>query len=211
MAFIHLRVTANAVTVLMIFVGIIANLLLSFQAYFVGIVFCYLSFLLDKCDGELARFYGGVSRLGIYLDEIYHFLINSSIFLAIGYSDSQHNVLSCYEGALVAYLYTLARCEYKIIYTLAVKTGLGNEKEEYPQHSKWLTQLSYALKMPLHEDITLYMIFLAYLAGRFDLFLHFYAAIIVCILFIEVMTSIKGGLGRRLDSLASRTRRHDNA
>jgi phosphatidylglycerophosphate synthase len=48
-----------------------------------GFVLLYLSFLLDKVDGELARLRGTESARGIFLDRMHHRLVEPCLFLAV--------------------------------------------------------------------------------------------------------------------------------
>jgi phosphatidylglycerophosphate synthase len=48
-----------------------------------GFLAIYLSFLLDKSDGEIARFKHLHSLRGIYLDELYHTLVPISMLIAV--------------------------------------------------------------------------------------------------------------------------------
>ncbi len=52
-----------------------------------GFALLYLSFLLDKVDGELARLRGAESAHGILLDRIHHRIVEPTVFLAVAWRD----------------------------------------------------------------------------------------------------------------------------
>jgi phosphatidylglycerophosphate synthase len=71
-------VTPNNISLLMILVGVLGCLLLlgeSIEFTVVGILLVYLSFILDKVDGEIARYKNLQTLRGKYLDELYHALV----------------------------------------------------------------------------------------------------------------------------------------
>jgi phosphatidylglycerophosphate synthase len=84
-AALSLGVSANALTVLSIAVGLLGAVLLASSGYTAslsGVGLLYLSFLLDQVDGEVAR-YHRTTVTGAYLDEIRHVLIYASPIFAV--------------------------------------------------------------------------------------------------------------------------------
>lgn len=78
------QITPNQVSVGMLVLSILgaAIMLLDTRAsFFIGVALLYLAFVLDKVDGELARYLNKHSIRGMYLDEIYHILFPALVFL----------------------------------------------------------------------------------------------------------------------------------
>jgi phosphatidylglycerophosphate synthase len=76
----------NHVSIAMMVIGIAGAVLLSSldrTANVVGFVLFYVAFLLDKVDGELARLLGRASGRGIFLDRLYHRLVEPSMFIGV--------------------------------------------------------------------------------------------------------------------------------
>lgn len=75
---LHTSVSANQVSWAMIAAGALAGALVTIENLATSVAAClllYLSFLLDKADGEIARYRGTESWSGVYLDWLYHRLV----------------------------------------------------------------------------------------------------------------------------------------
>lgn len=87
-------VSANQVTLLGIFVGLIGALCLAFNNYWsqaTGLVLLQLSFVLDFSDGEIARFEREIEGKssgagGAYLDWVGHYYVPAAITAAVGWA-----------------------------------------------------------------------------------------------------------------------------
>lgn len=80
-------VRPNHVSAAMIAIGLFGVFLLalpSTELSVYGVLLLYLSFLLDKVDGEIARFRNEYSRYGKLLDEIYHLAPQPLVYVALG-------------------------------------------------------------------------------------------------------------------------------
>jgi len=80
------RLSPNTVSAISIFVGIAGSVVLVFPAtywLFAGIILCYLNILLDKVDGELARYKQNFSLRGVFLDEINHLVVPALFFVGM--------------------------------------------------------------------------------------------------------------------------------
>jgi phosphatidylglycerophosphate synthase len=80
-------ISANGVTWLMIVVGVAAAAVLALPGLLpaVGaVLLIQLQLLLDCCDGEVARWRGQGSPVGVYLDRIGHWLTEASLPIALG-------------------------------------------------------------------------------------------------------------------------------
>jgi phosphatidylglycerophosphate synthase len=76
---------------MMILIGVGGSILLSFFNFYaavLGVFLVYLSFLLDKVDGEIARYKQLFSLRGIYLDEIYHAIVPAAVIFFFLYRDA---------------------------------------------------------------------------------------------------------------------------
>lgn len=99
---LHTRLTPNQVSLFMMLVGWSgAGLLSSVQVRLNLLGFCllYLAFLLDKADGEIARYRRLESVQGMLVDRLYHRLVEPSIFLAVAYREYQ---MTSSVGVLIA-------------------------------------------------------------------------------------------------------------
>jgi phosphatidylglycerophosphate synthase len=84
---VRLGLSANAVTVLMILSGwaAAASLLISgLLGVLLAVLLGQLQMLLDCCDGEVARWRGTSSPLGVFLDKVGHYSTEALIPLALG-------------------------------------------------------------------------------------------------------------------------------
>jgi len=85
---IHTKVTANQVTVASLVVAAIGLVLVAFSSPWIALI-GYLMLLtyhlLDRVDGEIARFRETFSLRGIYLDNAGHYLTGAGVFIATAY------------------------------------------------------------------------------------------------------------------------------
>ena len=86
--FINLGISANTVTFFMVFFGLptIAlllsdNIVLEVIGAF-GLIFINI---FDTCDGEVARFNKKTTQLGVYLDNIYQFIVDIALLYVLAY------------------------------------------------------------------------------------------------------------------------------
>lgn len=80
--------TANQATFLSMIPGLAASYFLFFGGYMFGIVgsvFLFFNYLLDHCDGEIARARGLSSRFGHEFDTFVDWIVHTSLFAAMGY------------------------------------------------------------------------------------------------------------------------------
>ncbi len=79
-------ITPVQVSIVSFLVSIVAGFCFSLGVYFytvIGAVLVQLSFILDMCDGELARYKNKCSKFGAWLDRIFDRLSEFSIFFGI--------------------------------------------------------------------------------------------------------------------------------
>ena len=105
--FLFFGVSANAVSIFSTVVAVFASILIAFGSYEMRIAGAGLVFLwivLDCVDGNLARYYRKPSNKGAFLDAMGGYVVNATVFMAIGssaYMQSGH-VLFLYFGYLAS-------------------------------------------------------------------------------------------------------------
>lgn len=87
--FLMTNISANQVTILMVFVGVLAAIPLFFGYIWTGLFLSYLCIVLDASDGEVARYRRTHSLRGIYLDLVNHLMTQALFFLALGFAVAQ--------------------------------------------------------------------------------------------------------------------------
>lgn len=83
---IKTSISANAVSILSIFAGILGAFILLFPTPYgiiIGLLIFYLNILLDKVDGEIARYRNQFSVRGVFLDEINHLVVPALFFISM--------------------------------------------------------------------------------------------------------------------------------
>jgi hypothetical protein len=86
-AFIFMRLSANTISVLRLVLAFMAGFVfvnLSIPSIIAFFVLIQLSFILDSCDGELARYYKEFTKLGANLEGISPYIISIILFLSFG-------------------------------------------------------------------------------------------------------------------------------
>jgi phosphatidylglycerophosphate synthase len=87
--FLKFKITPNAITIFNIFLGLIGTFLMVFQKsyiFLIGVFFIYITLILDRSDGQVARVTGNCSKRGQFLDGIYGYTLVASLYgsLALG-------------------------------------------------------------------------------------------------------------------------------
>lgn len=85
-ALLRLEVPVVSVSLSMMAVGLVGAMLVampSIRLNLAGFALLYVSFLLDKVDGEMARYHEEQSVQGILLDRLHHRLIEPCLFIAV--------------------------------------------------------------------------------------------------------------------------------
>lgn len=139
--FIKIGVTPNAVTYLMLFVGLFSAVLFTFNRPFLSIVGALLLVtinLFDTCDGEMARYTQKCSRFGTYLDKIVHVLTNICLYLSLSFSFYQQygTEILIYIGVLMAFLSTLDDLSKEVFVSLSKENNTSKIKKEKISFSK---------------------------------------------------------------------------
>lgn len=129
--FIKMGFSANAVTFLMIPVGLIGAVLCIPHVLWLNIVGIFLlafAVILDCCDGEIARWTKKSSIKGYYLDFVYHVLCHSTLYILC----SLH--LYVFNGEvkylILAFIsYAMSQCILNLLYVDMIIKAQSQEKE----------------------------------------------------------------------------------
>src|SRR3954454_16789965 len=119
----------NTVTALMILVGVSAAGVLSVPGLLPAIgavLLIQLQLLLDCSDGEVARWRGMSSPVGIYLDRIAHYVTEAALPIALGVrADGGWDSLGTYTalGLVVAVLVLLIKAETALVFVARAESG----------------------------------------------------------------------------------------
>ena len=84
---LHTSITANQVSAVTVLLGILSTILLAFASPLIALCgpFVYVVYvLLDKVDGEIARYSKRFSVIGVYFDELGHNFSEAGIFVGLG-------------------------------------------------------------------------------------------------------------------------------
>ncbi len=127
-AALRLGLSANQVTVVMIMFGLLGAWLFAFQGLVAlsGFLGIQIYLLLDSVDGEVARFNKTESAMGIYLDRWGHYVVEGSVFVALGFRAS----LGEMNGYMVlglagGFLALISKAETDLVDSARLHSGLG--------------------------------------------------------------------------------------
>jgi phosphatidylglycerophosphate synthase len=121
--------SANAVTWLMIPCGVLAALALTLPGIggaIGALAFVQAQLLLDCCDGEVARWRGTSSPVGIYLDRIAHHVTEAALPVALGVrADGGWDEIGGWTtlGLVVAVLVLLIKAESHLVQVARAEAG----------------------------------------------------------------------------------------
>ncbi len=120
-------VSANQLTGLMIVVGLLAAVAAGLGglawavAAFVGV---QVYFLLDLCDGEVARWRRTTSVTGVYLDRVGHYLVEAALLSAYGFrAGGQHLGGWSTAGVAAGLFAVLVKAETDLVDVARVRSG----------------------------------------------------------------------------------------
>lgn len=121
--------TPNGVTWLMIASGLLAALALTLPGMLAAVAavgLIQLQLLLDCSDGELARWQGKLSPVGIYLDRIGHYVTETALPIALGIrADGGWDSIGTNTtlGLLIAVLVLLVKSETALVHVARAEAG----------------------------------------------------------------------------------------
>jgi phosphatidylglycerophosphate synthase len=129
------RVTPNAVTWLMMVVGLAAAGVLTLPGLAAAagaLVLVQFQLLLDCVDGEMARWLDKRSPVGVYLDQIAHHLTETALLIALGIrGDGGWDSLGSWTtvGLLVAVLQLFVKAETSLVHVARMRSGLATMQD----------------------------------------------------------------------------------
>jgi phosphatidylglycerophosphate synthase len=127
--------TPNAVTWLMIAVGIAAAGVLSLPGLVPAIgalLLIQTQLLLDCVDGEMARWLDRRSPVGVYLDRLGHYLTETALPIALGIrADGGWDEIGGWTtlGLVAAVLQLLIKAETALVHVARLESGLGKVED----------------------------------------------------------------------------------
>jgi phosphatidylglycerophosphate synthase len=153
--FLAVGLSANAVTALMIPVGLLAALALSFAGVLpalAAVLLVQLQLLLDCCDGEVARWRQTFSPKGIYLDQLSHYTTEAALIAALGVrADGGWDSVGGWTalGLLAAVLILILKAETHLVGLVRARSG--KPVREAPDEAP----VAGAGRLPLREGVRL--------------------------------------------------------
>ena len=117
-------ITPNGVTWLFILTGVAAAAMIAVDGGVLGavaaVLLIQLQILLDCSDGELARWRGRSSPVGIYLDRFGHWVTEAALPIALGVRVGEPVL-----GLVVAVLVLFVKGETALVHVARTEAGLG--------------------------------------------------------------------------------------
>ena len=83
-------ISANAITIIGFFIGLLAVSFISIKFYFMGLVLIIINRIFDGLDGAIAR-RNGVTSLGGYLDITCDFIFYSAVIFGFALAEPEQN------------------------------------------------------------------------------------------------------------------------
>ncbi|MGH8777359.1 MAG: CDP-alcohol phosphatidyltransferase family protein, partial [Jiangellaceae bacterium] len=125
---IRTPVTANQLTGLMIVIGLLGAVAaglpgLGWALVAAALIVAY--FVLDLCDGEVARWRGATSVTGVYLDRVGHYVVEAALLAGYGFRAGGQEVGGWTTlGLLGALLVVLVKAETDLVDVARARAGL---------------------------------------------------------------------------------------
>lgn len=203
LALTHKKINPNIISLAGIFLLIIGSILLFSNLLLwnlVGVAVFYLSFILDKVDGEVARYLRRGSLRGTYLEQVYHFLFEPLFFAGVGiklslvYGSPLHLVLA----GILMMLFIFATASPSFVHFILLYKRITNLKGSYDEARaalslrvqkilRFLGILKFTT-ITARSDITLVIFFMAYIVNHFFIrsFLAFAFFVYVILMLLRV-------------------------
>jgi phosphatidylglycerophosphate synthase len=189
--------TPNAVTWLMILVGIAAAGVLTLPGLLPAVAALLLiqaQLLLDCVDGEMARWLDRRSPVGVYLDRIGHYLTETALPIALGVrADGGWDSIGGWTtlGLVAAVLQLLVKAETALVHVARVESGLGKVEDSQavasPQRGLLRSLRAMLGHLPFYRAfVAVEFTFLALAAEIFD----FTRGLVVGLVVVGVVTAL---------------------
>ncbi|MEN2257909.1 CDP-alcohol phosphatidyltransferase family protein [Paraclostridium benzoelyticum] len=146
--FIKLNLTANNVTVIALFLGILTSILVYIDMNILAVITLWISGYLDAIDGAIARKTKTTSLFGTLMDITFDRIVETSIILslAMSYSNARINfivLLICIIISMTIFLTVGALVEKKGIKSFYYQAGVAERSEGFLMFSLMILFPSY--------------------------------------------------------------------
>lgn len=121
-SFLKMGLTANHITYLAFFVGIMASVLVYFGQPIIGVAVLWLSGFLDAVDGSMARMSKSSSSWGTVLDVTFDRVVEAGILVALALRHPEPSILLLFLLLAISIIFTM---------TIFLTVGALSEKESY--------------------------------------------------------------------------------
>lgn len=187
--FIKLKIPPTPINILGTLVYLGGSSLFIFNRLYlqiIGFVLMFLSFILDACDGELARYYGmAQSKKGLvggaYIEPVSHDIMYSFYFLPLGAGVSLaagnlYGIIAAFIATSGKLLFRLIECRYDVLQEILKKRFADSyfihaEIEETPKNAGYIIYRNFFTGTGLF-----FMLIIAAVLKHIDWYLYFYAA-----------------------------------
>ena len=127
---LHTPLSANGVTLLQISVGVLGSCLLALPEYgysFAGIAALQLGYVLDCCDGEVARYKSQSSVRGVFLDLIGHEIVIPFMYMGLAIGEFQRSgrievIILGFIASLFSLRFDISAM-FQVVNTMFLKSG----------------------------------------------------------------------------------------
>ncbi|MEA2467106.1 MAG: hypothetical protein QOJ57_1232 [Thermoleophilaceae bacterium] len=195
--FLRTPLTPNAVTWLMVTVGLAAAGVLTLPGLLpavAALLLIQLQLLLDCVDGEMARWLDRRSPVGVYLDRIAHYLTETALPIALGIrADGGWDEIGGWTtlGLVAAVLQLLVKAETALVHVARAESGLTKVEDTRavaaPQRGLLRSLRSALGHLPFYRAfVAVEFTFLALLAEVFD----FTRGLVVGLVVVGVVTAV---------------------
>ena len=154
---IRTPLSANAVTGIMVLVGLMAALLIAvggLAGVIAGALAVQLYLCLDCVDGEVARWRGTTGIKGVYLDRLGHYLVEAAIVAAIGVRAAGSPVEASWVilGLVGAIFVMIEKVETDLVLVARMRAGSGvpADADATMRHGGLATARRVAERFPVH-------------------------------------------------------------
>ena len=143
--FLKMRFTADQVTFIFFFVGLIGSLLYAFNSLALSLIayfFFRLHIIIDMSDGDVARFNKSFSIRGAYWDAVIHSILNPLYFVFISYSffiqfnNNIFLILGAFMGVSSSVLMGVKNNYYKALFSNKISTSPIKSKKSVDKSIK---------------------------------------------------------------------------
>lgn len=166
---VRLPVTPNQITLVSIGFGLASIVCFARGSALPGAVLFAVSYVLDNCDGEVARFKRLQSRLGKMLDEVGDWFVHTALFVALGVAltDSLDSRLWFWLGCSAALGVTIENLlgwflSGQVPVEPVTADPFGNvSPADLPGETTWMDQAVYALRALFDADFCFILLLFA--------------------------------------------------